>query len=279
MTLPQHAGPGCPAPLLERDHGRLSGLTDDDHPGYARLTGRAGSQTLNGGTAASESLTLQSTSHATKGDIDIPAGERIHLGDSAARPPINITARNTPPTTPAVGDLYLDDGTNTTTGAPGWRWCQSLGPPIVWWDISPLRFEMALTGIYRHVEGAVPVENEIGGVMLNAARLTGLNVTFWALISWVVAGACTLRVRLYDYGASPGPPGAPPTLVATMDNVLVGASADGPLCMSQALLVDAAGPALNTIDPSARLYRAVVTIVGGTVSDVVFVEGGGLALR
>ena len=36
---------------------------------FALLAGRAGGQTLIGGTAASETLTLQSTSHGTKGKI------------------------------------------------------------------------------------------------------------------------------------------------------------------------------------------------------------------
>lgn len=37
--------------------------------GYALLAGRAGGQTLKGGTAAGENLTLQSTNHATRGRI------------------------------------------------------------------------------------------------------------------------------------------------------------------------------------------------------------------
>ena len=51
------------------DHGVLSGLGDDDHSQYALLAGRAAGQTLIGGTAASETLTLSSTSHGTKGKI------------------------------------------------------------------------------------------------------------------------------------------------------------------------------------------------------------------
>lgn len=51
-------------------HNSLSGLTTGDpHTQYLLLTGRAGGQTAIGGTAASENLTLQSTSHATKGKI------------------------------------------------------------------------------------------------------------------------------------------------------------------------------------------------------------------
>lgn len=52
-------------------HGALSelGPPADDHLQYALLAGRAGGQTLIGGIAASEDLTLESTAHATKGFI------------------------------------------------------------------------------------------------------------------------------------------------------------------------------------------------------------------
>jgi len=50
--------------------------------GYALLAGRAGGQTLIGGTAASENLTLQSTSHATRGVI--LANDDVRLASGAA---------------------------------------------------------------------------------------------------------------------------------------------------------------------------------------------------
>jgi len=43
------------------DHGLLAGLADDDHTQYALLAGRSGGQTLKGGTAAGDDLTLQAT--------------------------------------------------------------------------------------------------------------------------------------------------------------------------------------------------------------------------
>lgn len=51
------------------DHGALTGLSDDDHTQYTLLAGRSGGQTIIGGTAASNNLTLQSTSNATRGNI------------------------------------------------------------------------------------------------------------------------------------------------------------------------------------------------------------------
>lgn len=57
------------APDSEIDHGTISGLSDDDHTQYALLAGRAGGQSLVGGTAASNNLNLESTSNGTKGKV------------------------------------------------------------------------------------------------------------------------------------------------------------------------------------------------------------------
>lgn len=56
-------------PDSEISHGGLSNLGVDDHAQYALLIGRTGGQSLLGGIAANEDLTLESTSHATKGFI------------------------------------------------------------------------------------------------------------------------------------------------------------------------------------------------------------------
>ncbi len=67
-------------------HSALTGLTTgDDHTQYAKVAGRAAGQTLQGGTAASENLTLESTAHATKGAVVIKGG-RAKFEDAAADP-------------------------------------------------------------------------------------------------------------------------------------------------------------------------------------------------
>ncbi|MBA7567058.1 hypothetical protein ES708_08758 [subsurface metagenome] len=63
------------------DHGSLGGLADDDHAQYPLLVGRAGGQTLKGGNAANEDLTLESTAHATKGHIIIPGLNKLAVGE------------------------------------------------------------------------------------------------------------------------------------------------------------------------------------------------------
>jgi hypothetical protein len=58
-------------PDTEILHSEISGLTTGDagHTQFVMLAGRAGGQAIQGGTAASENLLLESTSNATKGNI------------------------------------------------------------------------------------------------------------------------------------------------------------------------------------------------------------------
>lgn len=58
-------------PDTEIDHTTISNLTAGDagHTQFVMLTGRAGGQIIQGGTAASQNLYLESTSHATKGTV------------------------------------------------------------------------------------------------------------------------------------------------------------------------------------------------------------------
>lgn len=57
------------------DHGALTGLSDDDHSQYLLLPGRVGGQTLVGGTAAGDDLTLAGTSNGTAGTVLVSSGE------------------------------------------------------------------------------------------------------------------------------------------------------------------------------------------------------------
>jgi hypothetical protein len=66
-------------------HNNLAGLTTGDpHTQYVLLAGRSGGQTLNGGTASGNGLTLRSTSHATKGNVFlVDDGGSVMIGSSA----------------------------------------------------------------------------------------------------------------------------------------------------------------------------------------------------
>lgn len=72
-----------------QDHGALTGLADDDHNQYAACDGRAGGQSLTGGTEDGDGLTLQSTAGAVKGSILFGASaydevnDRLGIGTAA----------------------------------------------------------------------------------------------------------------------------------------------------------------------------------------------------
>jgi hypothetical protein len=66
------------APDTEIAHSSLGGLTSGDagHTQFALLAGRAGGQAIIGGTAAGESLDLESTSNASKGSVQVKSDFR-----------------------------------------------------------------------------------------------------------------------------------------------------------------------------------------------------------
>ncbi len=81
------------------DHGSMGGLGDDDHSGYARLSGRSGGQTFNGDTASGGSMILHSTSHGTKGKIYLGANSAYdqandRLGVGVTSPSVGLSLPN-----------------------------------------------------------------------------------------------------------------------------------------------------------------------------------------
>lgn len=99
------------------DHGTLDGLADDDHSGHPWLAGRAGGQTLKGGTAAGEDLTLESTANASKGSIialdavDMSAKqiENMADGDAASQDAATVAQMEAAISSVSQGTFWLDD--------------------------------------------------------------------------------------------------------------------------------------------------------------------------
>lgn len=81
------------------DHGTLGGLTDDDHTQYALLAGRAGGQTLKGGSSAGDDLTLHTTSNASKGSYFLT----------------DLTSNGFVKTSGGTGELSVDTNTYLTS--------------------------------------------------------------------------------------------------------------------------------------------------------------------
>ena len=156
--------PGGPAGAAgASDHGALTGLVpDDDHTQYALLAGRAGGQTLTGGDGASESLTLEGTSHLTTGSIIIATG-------SPFRPDWVQWDRS--------NAVLLAAGLSSLTGAQA----------LVIAGSGPNR------DVYLHTE----LENESGGSGLAAYRFGYYSVVPDLRMQWYAAdGVPTLSAEL-----------------------------------------------------------------------------------
>jgi hypothetical protein len=102
--------------ITTRSHSSLQNLSADDHTQYALLAGRSGGQSLIGGTAASETLTLQSTANSTRGTINavdklllLTGTSTISAGVVAAGLTQNLTLNN------AASQLTLLEATGTWT--------------------------------------------------------------------------------------------------------------------------------------------------------------------
>lgn len=120
----------------ELEHSLLVGLLEDVHTLYLKLTGRSGGQTIQGGTATGDDLTLESTSHATKGDIALqnfltvlfkPDGTQTRLTLQDTNPIVKISEDanhyaffNVGATTASL-QLTVDAETNK------WAWLESSG--------------------------------------------------------------------------------------------------------------------------------------------------------
>ena len=83
------------------DHGSISGLSDDDHSQYALLAGRSGGQSLTGGTASANTLSLSSTSNVTKGNINLGASSafdeantRLGIGNNTPESLLHLEQSN-----------------------------------------------------------------------------------------------------------------------------------------------------------------------------------------
>ena len=118
------------------DHGTLAGLGDDDHTQYALLAGRSGGQTLTGGTASGNNLEFKSTSHSTKGNINLLEAYEVLWG-SATNPISAISQRGLTliqtrdpggtGTAHAVEGQFYGYSNSQTALVTGFRFCVSDG--------------------------------------------------------------------------------------------------------------------------------------------------------
>ncbi len=103
------------------DHAALANLLADAHTQYALLLGRSGGQTLIGGTAASDNLTLNSTANGTKGNVVISDPIQLPLRTTtqinALTPSAGLVVYNSTTDRPQI---YVAGTTNAWVDLIGW---------------------------------------------------------------------------------------------------------------------------------------------------------------
>lgn len=168
------------------DHGlALTGLLDDDHTQYALLVGRAGGQILIGGTGAGDDLTLESTSHATKGSIFAQAPIEWY--------PAGITNTTTADVMCASVEAGVVITLNDTSGG------FSTGNAVAGFSYSPTVLYDAVGGTFGSflfVNGAT-----FKNVTTEANNLGAMSV-FYAGGTWQ-ADAATISTSYYGFVAPP----------------------------------------------------------------------------
>ena len=209
------------------DHGSIGGLGDDDHTQYALLLGRSGGQTLIGGTASGDDLTLTASSHSDGGSLLLNSGTLISSatdfvaatirptftgsGDGAQalnlqpifQPSASVStayaflniAKGNPPTgvtiTTLVGGFNRID-TGNGVGAITQGLALFIGDPSLG-SLKPT----TLYGIYIANQGASGVTNAIGLNIVaqsGATNNTGIACASIIDISGISAGSPNLKI-------------------------------------------------------------------------------------
>lgn len=95
-----------------------SAISNDNFTQYARLSGRSGGQSLSGGTAASENLTLDSTAHATKGYVLLnPSGGNVGVGTTSPGSTLDVNGTVTIKNSVELAQSSINASGATTLGA------------------------------------------------------------------------------------------------------------------------------------------------------------------
>jgi len=118
-------------------------------------------------------------------NTSVDISKHLTISDNAVTPPLRITERSAPPSTPTAQDIYLDDGTGTGSGNPGWR--RYTG--AVWEDIT------AAAGGGGSPGGAdTQLQFNDGGSFGGVAELT------WDDTNFLLGAGTTTKLQFRDAG-------------------------------------------------------------------------------
>ncbi len=119
-------------------------------------------------------------------NVSVPTDGSVTIADSASNPPLNLTERNTAPSAPGAGDIYLDDGSNTATGAIGFRHYTG----AAWEDISGGGGGL-VTSVFTRAGAVVAVANDYTWAQIDKTVSSIADITTRSLTdidggNWVV---------------------------------------------------------------------------------------------
>jgi hypothetical protein len=131
-----------------------------------------------------------------QGNVHFVADTKLILGDGATEAPLNITERNAEPSSPDQEDIYLDDGTNTSSGSPSFRRYDG----AAWEDIGGGGSGGGTITI-KNTSGATANANEVGYID-NAGEYktttTANLIATWCVV--VVGGANNTDIQVTRHG-------------------------------------------------------------------------------
>ena len=182
------------------DHGGLTGLLDDDHTQYALLAGRAGGQTLNGGTNANNNLTLVSTTNATKGRIQLQSNTAVNdQSFGGFEYDFSVQSNNTSTWLEILNNGGGDKGIFFGIKSNDFElWSYQGGDIKFYVDPSPtagtVKFTMQKTGEFRiHDLNAGVVKSSATGVLSSETTNTAFNKNFGTSAGTVLEGNTTIN--------------------------------------------------------------------------------------
>lgn len=241
------------APVLG-DHGNVAGLADDDHTQYALLAGRAGGQTLVGGTAAGDDLTLRATANATPGDIILEVEPGV-TGMQIASTGI-VTIPNLSATVLKAMIFSTSAGVLSQLSASG--------NGLFYRDDQP-------SGFANGVVAASSVNHPIGFTANSTSTGTLGRSEFLATVNFGAANR-NLRMGICGTGATQGLAGAGDGYVETQDfglNLIVGTRSSG----TGHLIFQSNGLRRASIPHGGSFIIGTATAVGATALHVLAIGG------
>ena len=188
----------------------------------------------------------------TLGGLDISSSDFLHLPTGGVLP-VGLAAGD-------VGRMFYKTG--ALDGLYAWDGAA--------WRLAGAGVEQLDITAYSYLQTDPSIEETLNYGYFNGT--TARNPVFWGILTPSISVPGTTYLRIYDVGPAAGPPVAP-VLVAELSTITSG----GPQYLEQTLVVGA-GPALNQIQNTARLY-SVRAYQLSTNGDTVLVGAGGLADR